>query len=84
MEIKAEKLKVDDIFQTRKYAELFEAKYALLVTTEEIPEEIKRLSKVVFPLLYLGSYRTFNLVHFDEEAGEFREYFPENPFVKKL
>jgi len=37
VEVKAEKLKLDDIYQTKKYAELFDAKYALLVTTEEIP-----------------------------------------------
>lgn len=82
VEIKSEKLKLDDIYQTRKYAELFDAKYALLVTTEEIPEEIKRLSKVVFSLLHIGEYRTFNLVQFDEENKAFKEYFPENPFSK--
>jgi hypothetical protein len=82
VEIKSEKLKLDDIYQTRKYAELFDAKYALLVTTEEIPEELKRLSRVVFPLLRIGEYKTFNLLQFDEEKKTFREYFPENPFSK--
>jgi hypothetical protein len=82
VEIKSDKLKLDDIYQTKKYAELFEAKYAFLITTEEIPEEIKRLSKVVFPLLYLGDYKTFSLVHFDEQSGTLKEYFPENPLIK--
>jgi len=82
VEIKSEKLKLDDIYQTRKYADLFDAKYALLVTSEEIPEELKRLSRVVFSLLYIGSYRTFSLVQFDEKNNAFVEYFPENPFSK--
>jgi hypothetical protein len=82
VEIKSEKLKLDDIYQTRKYAELFDAKLALLVTTEEIPEELKRLSKVVFSLLSLGAYRSFCLIQFDEKANAFVDYFPENPFLK--
>lgn len=48
VEIKREAIKLDDIYQTRKYAELFNAKYALLISAKEIPEEIKRLSKVVY------------------------------------
>lgn len=82
VEIKAEKLKLDDIYQTKKYAGLFDAKYALLVTTEEIPEELKRLSKVVFSLLQVGDYRTFCLVQYDEQSKSFKEYFPDNPFLK--
>lgn len=46
VEVKNDEIKIDDIYQTRKYAELFAAKYALLVSTKEIPEEIKRLSRV--------------------------------------
>src|SRR3990172_4267314 len=34
VEIKPEKIKLDDIYQTKKYAELFEAKYVLLVSPE--------------------------------------------------
>jgi len=84
VEVKAEKLKLDDIYQTKKYAELFDAKYALLVTTEEIPEELKRLSKVIFSLLHIGEYRTFSLAQFDEKTNAFAEYFPENPFLKSI
>jgi len=85
-EVKPGKLKLDDIYQTRKYAELFDAKYAFLVTAEEIPEEMKRLTNVVYPLLYIGDYRTkaFTLVQFDEETRSFKEYFPENPLSKSV
>lgn len=82
VEIKSEKLKLDDIYQTKKYAELFNAKLALLVTTEEIPEELKRLSKVVFSLLTSSAYQNFCLIQFDEKTNAFVDYFPENPFLK--
>jgi hypothetical protein len=82
MEIKAEKLKLGDIYQTKKYADLFDAKCALVVSSEEIPDELKRLSKVA--LLYLGEYRAFSLVQFDELTRTFKEYFPENPLLRKL
>ena len=82
VEVKAEKTKLDDIHQTRKYVDLFEAKYALLVSTEEIPEEIKRLSKVVLTLLLRPGYSPLTLVYFDGKDGEFRDWFEENPFVR--
>ena len=82
VEVKAEKIKLDDIYQTRKYAELFDARYALLVSTHEIPEEIRRLSKVVFSLLQLPAYKTLTFARFDEKSNELTDWFPENPFVK--
>ena len=83
VEIKNKPIKLDDIYQTRKYAELFDARYALLVSTEEIPEEIIRLSKVVFPyLLSLPAYKQLTLVHFGDNAKNI-VWFPENPFIKK-
>src|SRR5262249_33420467 len=81
-EFKKEILRLDDIYQARKYAELFDAKYALLVTTEEIPEELKRLSKLVYSLLSLPGYRRLALVRFDEQQGLFVDWFETNPFVK--
>jgi len=82
VEVKAENIKLDDVYQTRKYAELFDARYALLVSTHEIPEEVKRLSKVVFSLLQLPAYKRLTLVHFDEKNNEFTDWFPENPFAE--
>nr|MDO8097745.1 hypothetical protein [Candidatus Njordarchaeota archaeon] len=51
IEVKDEVIRLDHIYQTRKYADLLDAKFSFLVTTKEIPEEIKRLSKAVFSLL---------------------------------
>jgi hypothetical protein len=81
-EVKKQPIKLDDIYQTRKYAELFDARYALLVSTEEIPEEIMRLSKVCFPdLLSLPAYKRLTLVHFADN-GKSSVWFEENPFMK--
>ena len=82
IEIKTEYIKLDHIYQTKKYAELFDARYALLISTEEIPEEIKRLSRVVYSLLSLPAYGKLILAHFDSENEEFSEFYPENPFGK--
>jgi hypothetical protein len=85
IEVKNEAIKLDHIYQARKYAELFEAKFAFLVSTEEIPEEIKRLSKVVYPLLSTPSiYQSRTLVYFDRETQSFKDWYPENPFEKEL
>ncbi len=80
VEVKNEALKVDHIYQVKKYAELLGAPCALLISTEEIPEEIKRLSKAVYSLLSLPAYETITLVKFNTETGEFDEWFPKNPF----
>lgn len=82
IEIKNDALKLDDIYQLKKYADLFDAKYALLVSTEEIPEELMRLSKVTFSLFQLSHYsKRLALVHY-RENGE-SVWFPENPFIQK-
>jgi hypothetical protein len=82
-EFKKETLRLDDIYQARKYAELFEAKYALLITTEEIPEELKRLSKLVYSLLALPYYRRLTLVRYDEAQGQLVDWYEENPILKE-
>lgn len=81
VEIKAGAIKLDDIYQTRKYAQLFNAKYALLISTQEIPEEIKRLAKVTHSLLSSGyGYERINLAHFDTEKEKLSGWFEKNPF----
>ena len=85
VEFKREKIKLDHIYQTRKYGDLFAAKFAFLVFLRSIPEEVKRLYEVTYPLLSSpGNYGAFVLVHFNEESGEFGEWYPENPFEKDL
>jgi len=45
----------------------------------EIPEEIKRLAKVVSSLLS-GGYKRTTLAHFDPDKRDFIEWFERNPF----
>jgi len=85
VEFKKEKIKLDDIYQTRKYQELFDSKFTFLISLQTIPEEIKRLHKIVYALLYRPSiYCALVLVHYDEEINNFVEWYPENPFEKDL
>jgi len=80
IEVKDEVLKLDHIYQTRKYAELFDARFAFLVSTQEIPEEIKKLSKIIYSLLSLPAYKKLILVQFDKNTNRFVDWFEENPF----
>ncbi len=80
VEVKRDRIKLDDVYQTRKYAELFDARYALLISKEEIPDEIVRLSRVNYSLLALSAYKTLSIVRYEEETGRFIEWFPRNPF----
>jgi len=84
IEVKDEKIRLDHIYQMKKYADLFGAKFAFLVSTEEIPEEIKRLTKSIYSILSTPSpYQARVLVYFDEEAQDFRDWHPENPFTQE-
>jgi len=83
LEFKRQKIKLDDIYQTRKYMDLFGARLAILASLRPIPEEIKRLNKVTYQLLSTQSiHSTFVLSCFNEESKEFVEWYPENPFEK--
>jgi len=85
VEVKNTSIELDDIYQTKKYAQLFGAKYALLISTNEIPEEIKRLDKTIYPHLLSGGYgyERIVLVHFDINRKEFVEWYEKNPFKVK-
>lgn len=85
VEIKNEKIKLDHIYQTKKYKDLFDSKFTFLVSSEHIPEEIKRLDKAAHSLLSSSSiYQAFVLVYFNDKIKEFVEWYPENPFEKDL
>ena len=74
VEVKTAVIKIDDIYQTKRYAELFDAKYPLLISTEEIPVEIKRLSQVVYKLLSGGyGYKIIILIYYEPEKDDFME-----------
>ena len=50
-EVKAGPTSLRDIFQTKQYAEIFGAKYAFLLSPEQMPEEISRIVKMKSTIL---------------------------------
>jgi hypothetical protein len=80
IEIKDEAIKLDHIYQTRKYAELIDASTVFLVSTVEIPEEIKKLSHIVFTLLSLPSYKKVILCHYNDDSKQIVDWYEKNPF----
>lgn len=83
IEFKKKRIELNDIYQTKKYRELFNAKFTFLISLEPIPTEINRLDKAMNDqLLRAGLHWTFAfvLVQFDQQQGEFVEWYPENPF----
>lgn len=85
--VKKDKIELDDIYQLKKYYDLFEARFAFLISLKPIPAEIKHLSQVTFLMIKLkgGSiYQAFALAHFDAVGREFVEWFEENPFTNPI
>lgn len=93
IEVKNHEIRIDDIYQIKKYRDLFNAKFAFLISTRPIPEEIKRILKVIPPLCPTG-HETLVLVRFEERKlteehlqgppNPFIEWYPEDPFEKDL
>jgi hypothetical protein len=83
IEIKNEPLKIEHIYQAKRYAELLDTRFAFLVSTEEIPNEIKKLTKAVSFMLSLPYYKKLILCQFDEKRNEIADWYEENPFEKE-
>lgn len=80
IEVKDKTIKLENIYQVKKYAELFGAKYAFLVSTKEIPLEIEKLLRVVLDISSLPLYGKLILVEFDKDTNSFVEWVDKNPF----
>ena len=48
VEIKAERISIQDIYKAKMYGDLFQARYALLISPEVIPEDLRRLDNQLF------------------------------------
>ena len=83
IEVKKE-LKLDDIYQTEKYRDLFNSKCTFLVTLSAIPEEIKRICNLTWVLHGATIHDFFVLTQFDRNTGNFIEWYEENPFEKEF
>lgn len=85
VEFKDETLTLDDIYQLKKYADLLDAKYSLLISTREIPEEIKRLRNAIPDLLSRSTgYNALTLVHYDSTNKSLLDWFPKDPFQSDI
>jgi hypothetical protein len=85
VEFKNEPLILDDIYQLKKYADLFDAKYSLLISTDEIPDELKRLRDVIPDLLSRSvGHNKLTIVHYDIKQHSFLDWFPEDPFPDNI
>ena len=84
VEIKDEKPKIDHIYEAKMYAELFKAKYGFLISTEPLPEEIKRLKRLRDTLFkHEGwAYQQVICGEFGKDAKRLldHKWFPENLF----
>ncbi|MGI0023047.1 MAG: hypothetical protein ACRD9Q_09330 [Nitrososphaeraceae archaeon] len=80
IEIKEGEIKLDHIYQTRKYIDLFEAYFGFLVSTKEIPVEIKKLTDITHSILNVGQYRSFILCQYDADTESIVDWHKENPF----
>ena len=83
IEVKNETISLWDVYQTKMYAELFNAKYGILVSTEPIPTELKNLHRV-HSILNRFMYDTYlGMVEFHSRVTEgivHDTWFPEPPF----
>ncbi len=82
IEFKDRTLELEDIYQLKKYADLLDSRYSLLVSSKELPIEVKRLVPSVIPdlLSRATGLRALTLVHFDPPSRSFLEWFPKDPF----
>ena len=88
VEIKKERITIQDVYQAKMYGDLFQAKYALLISPERIPEEIRRLDKQLFVThrymsgWYLHIGGSLSTLEGEIKIGEIgiMEWFPYPPF----
>ena len=81
-EIKDGGLGLEDVYQAKKYKELFSAPFGFLVTAAPIPTRLRRLCEVRHSILRSSDdYCAFLvLAQFDPGRRNFVDWFPDNPF----
>lgn len=85
-EVKNEQIGITDIIQTKAYAEVFATQHTFLVSSQPIPEEIKRFVKMKPGLLYVAGYGEIRLAQFDVGRETFveRSWYRESPFEEQV
>jgi len=74
VEIERDKVTLQDVYQAKMYGDLFQAKYALLISPEPIPEEIKRLDQRIFVTYRFMSGWYIYIGEWGIEANTMREF----------
>jgi hypothetical protein len=85
-EVKAKTLTVADIYQTKLYKDLLQARGAFLVSTKQIPETLRRLCAENWDIWRSpsdGPYRFLAICQFDITTGKFVDWFQEDPFQQE-
>jgi len=82
VEVKRAAVTPQDVYQVKMYGDLFSARYALLLSPEPVPEEIKRLHKNVFILNRFMSGWQVSIGQWDESSEDVitDSWFPQSPF----
>lgn len=71
VEVKAEEPMIKDVFQTKDYAQIFNAKYSILVSPKAISEERRRLILKRRELISRYGREPVVIIQFDKDTKEF-------------
>jgi hypothetical protein len=95
VEIKDQAIELDDIYQAKKYSDLFGAKYGLLISDQRLSPELKRLNRAAnmfyqlepeagLPDSDLYDLRKIYFAQFDLRKTKImpETWFPANPFTE--
>ncbi|SRR6266480_2874272 len=81
-EVKAGPPSLRDIFQTKQYAEIFGAKYAFLLSPEDIHEEIARIVKMKSMILsHSAGYERVFVGRLDVEGTSIVQWYMGAPYL---
>ncbi|GAH56476.1 unnamed protein product, partial [marine sediment metagenome] len=82
VEVKRDAVTLQDIYQAKMYGDLFSARYALLLSPEPVPEEIKRLHGNTFILNRFMSGWQVCIGQWEESSNKVTKdgWFPQSPF----
>jgi hypothetical protein len=80
VEIKRDAVTIQNVYQAKMYGDLFQAKYALLVSPKPIPEKIKRVHKQLSVLgRFMSGWHVY-LGQWNAELNDISSWFPKSPF----
>lgn len=84
IEVKNKRLSFKEIFQAKGYGELIEAKFAFLISTQQIVSPVKDFLRNKESLLYFG-YPETRIMHVGSFDNKFKQlvednWFPKSPF----